>query len=356
MPVKLFIAEPFSQKPYVRLLDSPQMQAAARGTVLFKSLPTDFSLRIEIVRHPEEADFVIIPQSIRHVTAETERYLDGIAALAKKANKRVIVFLTGDLAHREHIDMEGFIVFKGSEYAHARHPNEIVFAPFVEDLGEKNATLPRNKGKRPVIGFCGYAGFPSWKTRAKYIATNTFLDIAAHITRKNLMLVYKRGIYFRQKALNILKRDPRIQTNFILRDSFSGNAATAVGDPALLRQEFIDNIVSSDFVLSPKGDGNFSSRFYEALSLGRIPVLIDTDMLLPLSQHIDYSKFVLRVPYDRLEDIGTIITDFYASLSDKEFQAMQERARRAYRDHLRFDSYFNKVLPLLRDEGISAVL
>ena len=42
-----------------------------------------------------------------------------------------------------------------------------------------------------------------------------------------------------------------------------------------------------------RGAGNFSYRFYEALSFGRIPILIDTDTLLPLQTKIEWSEHII---------------------------------------------------------------
>ena len=113
-------------------------------------------------------------------------------------------------------------------------------------------------------------------------------------------------------------------------------------------------MVNSDFVLCPKGDGNYSVRFYEALSLGRIPILIDTDMVLPLEETLDYSKFILRVDHADMHRLEDIVADFYEALSNEEFQAMQMEAREAFATHLRYDSFFNTALPILERKGISA--
>jgi hypothetical protein len=121
-----------------------------------------------------------------------------------------------------------------------------------------------------------------------------------------------------------------------------------------VREEYIQNIVNSDFVLAPKGDANFSSRFYETLSLGRIPVLIDTDMVLPFADAIAYDEFVVRVPFADIAHTGDYILKFYESHSDAEWQEAGKKARAAYEQYLRFDRYMNRALPLLRDRGIAA--
>jgi hypothetical protein len=122
-----------------------------------------------------------------------------------------------------------------------------------------------------------------------------------------------------------------------------------------VRREYLENIRDADYVLAPKGDANYSSRFYEVLSLGRIPVLLDTDAVLPMETTIDYSAFSLKVPYQDVDRIGDVIADFHESLSSERFLAMQAAAREAYETTLRYDRYFERALPLLARGGAAAL-
>jgi hypothetical protein len=45
--------------------------------------------------------------------------------------------------------------------------------------------------------------------------------------------------------------------------------------------EFQAQLLNCDYILCPRGFGNTSIRFYETLSAGRTPILIDTDGGLP---------------------------------------------------------------------------
>jgi hypothetical protein len=245
-------------------------------------------------------------------------------------------------------------VFASSIYR-SHNPQEIAIPATTEDLSDKIPFVPRVKGEKPLVSFCGYAELNSWGARAKYLLTNAGLDLAAWVTQNPTTPAYKRGIYFRRKAMQVLASDPRIDTAFIIRNAFSGKSGKEAPDSERARQKYLDNVVNSDFVLCPKGDGNYSSRFYRALNMGRIPILIDTDMALPFEKILDYSKFILRVPHTDIDKLGSIVAGFYASLSNEEFQAMQTRARDAFRDYLRYDAFFNRALPLLRESGPKAL-
>lgn len=354
--ILLYQAPLFSNKPLIRLFR--ERGADTGPDVLFKQLPEDFELNAyTITQSPQDADFFIIPQAIKKITPEWKVYADSVFGLAKRYNKKTILFLTGDLCHEVHIDEPNVIVFKGSEYAHAIRDNEVVFAPFVEDLGGIYGYAPRHWNPKPVVSFCGYAGFPSLRARVAYVTKNAAIDICTFLPGGRYASVYKRGIYFRRAAIEGMVTDTRIDCRFIIRDSFSGNVHTAAGhmSPAALREEYIRSIVDADLILAPKGDANFSSRFYEVLSLGRIPILIDTDMVLPLSETINYSSCVIRVPYTEVDNIGEHVMRAWESLSDERYIFMQQQAREIYRKYLRFDSYFNIALPLLKQGGVKAL-
>ena len=74
---------------------------------------------------------------------------------------------------------------------------------------------------------------------------------------------------------------PALTTNYILRSKYRAGVSREKDPFHPSRLEFVNNILGSDYTVCMRGGGNFSVRFYETLSLGRIPVFIDTDCLLP---------------------------------------------------------------------------
>jgi hypothetical protein len=143
--------------------------------------------------------------------------------------------------------------------------------------------------------------------------------------------------------MDLLKKDGRFDTHFITRSSFSRSAELISGNASRIRQEYLDNITQCDFALTPKGDANTSFRFFEILSLGRIPVLVDTEVVLPFEDTIDYDSFVIKIPYRDIENIGDILFEKWQQLSPEEFVAMQKRSREAFTEYLRYDRYFNHL-------------
>ena len=92
--------------------------------------------------------------------------------------------------------------------------------------------------------------------------------------------------------------------------------------------------------MAPKGDGNYSNRLYEALSHGRIPVLLDTECVLPLEGSIDYSAILVRVPMEEVRQTPQLIAKWYEALSPEDWVVRQHKAREVFETRLRFDSFF----------------
>lgn len=333
-PVKLFLAN--EQKD-----SSPKLPFMLKAPEYFSF--TGFTVVPEV----EQADFVVIPASPRHFSSEYLLHVRKTIEWAKAKNKQTVCFIGGDYAYKMHID--GAIVFKTSAFAHERHKGEIVAPTSTDDPYHKKEFVPRAKRSRPVVSFCGFAELSSPLTWAKYIFTNSSLDIGAVLLNNPNVRAHKRGIYFRRKAMALLKKNAHIETQFILRSSFFGQAAKE--DSPHFRQEYLDNMRDSDFALAPRGDGNYSRRFFRALSMGVIPILIDTDMVLPMERQIDYDKFIVRVPHAELHTLPSRVVELYDSLTDQEFMDMQLRAREMFNTYLRQDAFYSKAFAILKEQG-----
>lgn len=114
-----------------------------------------------------------------------------------------------------------------------------------------------------------------------------------------------------------------------------------------VRREYVTNTVESDYVLCARGVGNWSFRLYETLSLGRIPVFIDTDCVLPVEDHIDWRSLCVWVDRTEIGHIGEKIAAFHDSLTDGEFVARQHECRRAWARYLSPLGYFSTLRDIL---------
>lgn len=349
---KIFIAPPFDDRgQMIGLVNLYYGLSTGGNTIFTNKIPNNFFFSGFIfVDSIDESDYVLLPQAVRSFSGETKEYVNSQIDFAKKYGKQLIVFVGGDISHS--VLIPGALVFKGSQYESLLQKNEFIVPPYVEDLGQEYGVILKHKTVKPRVGFCGWAGFQNPFQYIKYFLRNFFYDVLA-LTRVNPNAkIFKKGIYYRLQSIKAFLKSENIETSFIVRKTFSANSKTITIDPLVARKEYIDTMLACDFALAPKGDGNFSVRFFEALSLGRIPILIDTDCVLPLAEIINYDDFIIRVPYSKIDEIASIVLSTYNRWSDSDFVNKQKAARAAFETYLRHDKFFNFVFEhRLFDQG-----
>jgi hypothetical protein len=278
----------------------------------------------------------VLPNNFTAITPAAEAYIKKFADLGEELSIPVYMFSFADLTDGVEFDPRVF-VFRLSAYKSTIRPQDIVVPTTARDFKEIPET-EHDKRPLPVISFCGYAGFKTRFLWLKFLLKNALWDVKA--IANPILKARKLGIYWRQKAMRALEQSPLVTTNFIVRRTFSGALRTIELPPEQARKEFIDSIVDADFVLAPKGDGNYSNRFLETLALGRIPVLIDTDTILPAEERINYEPVIVRVPMNHVSQSAEYIRTYYDSLSTEEWQKRQKLARELFHTELRQDVFF----------------
>ncbi|TSC60076.1 MAG: hypothetical protein Greene041662_250 [Candidatus Peregrinibacteria bacterium Greene0416_62] len=299
---------------------------------------------VEITDDPTKADALLLAHNFSTLRRRHE-YVADFEALSQKHHKKVIVFWHGDREDR--VPLSNAIVFRTSLYGQTKRSEEIAMPAYAEDLLQGDALQIRKKGRVPVVGFCGWAEYRSLRNRLGTYVQNAAVDARAFLTGQPLLRARRKGLSFRRQAIASLQGCNAVSTNFIIRSSYSGHSQTIQMDPAVARKEYRDNMLQSDLALIVKGDGNFSYRFYEALSLGRIPLLIDTDCVLPFADKIDYDSFILRVPFTDIAQLSERVVEWWGGLSDQGFEEMQKKAREVYARYL--------AVPVFLEHGMDSL-
>ena len=153
-------------------------------------------------------------------------------------------------------------------------------------------------------------------------------------------------------AIQILQKSQLVTFSLLTRKSYSGHAKTVEKDIQTLQKEFVDILVSSDYGLDIRGDANASMRLFEILSLGRIPIIIDTERNLPFSDVVDYDSFSVIVDFRKLSRLPRIIADFHKNLTEEQFETLQRNARNAYVAHFRIDALMPHIIRELQEKGV----
>ena len=247
----------------------------------------------------DDKDFHICRQEIStHITQQ----LNLLKNSDLPKDKKKVVFYFND--SYESLDLnDEFIVMHLAIVKSTKKSNHFSM-PFIIDPILSNFEPIDILPKKPTIGFCGH--FKSHHER--------YLDLS--ILSKNQ---------------NILDCD------FILRERFW---AGKPHDKTVV-QDFENNMISNIFNVCTRGNGNFSIRFFQTLSAGRIPILTDTDIELPFSDVIDYSKFCIIG--NRHELIPKILDKWNL----ETIQKMQKLAFDTYKHYISLPSFPKRLKEFL---------
>lgn len=103
-----------------------------------------------------------------------------------------------------------------------------------------------------------------------------------------------------------------------------------------LRKEYLDSMLASRLLLTPQSHptGVVRYKFYEAMSAGRIPVLISDYAIPALSEKIDYSRCSLRIAESDVDQTGYILTEWLMKHTDEEIIAMGQYGHQAWAEWL----------------------
>jgi hypothetical protein len=207
-------------------------------------------------------------------------------------NKKVIVFMLSDFNDPINIPNNVFL-FRSGMYKSQKKSNEFLIPHIWTSDGIDNNRFPP-LGKvthHPIVGFCG--------------CINTHPCRFTHINKLNM--------------------SPDIKKKFILRSQYWA------GKPhdSQVINEFTNNIKESHFTLCSRGNGNWSARFYQVLHLGRIPIVVNTDLVLPFEDRINWRDIIVFC--DSENDINNNIRSFWRN---KNIVEAQNKCRETYEAYL----------------------
>ena len=249
-----------------------------------------------------EADFIIHPILLRE-EMKIPKTIAGISRQHLACKKKVIPFILSDYEGK-YAFHENLVLLRTSVLADKLAANERVL-PYLWECSDE-AFAPAPAADLPSIGFCG--------------------------------LISKA----RKKLVSAFEGTGAIHCNFIKRNSFWGGKPHDAG----LKKDFWHNLRENQFALAPRGAGNFSMRFYQALSVGRIPVLVDTNVALPFDDLIPWPELIV---FEKNEnDCIARVREIHAG---GETFARQEKCYRTFHEFLSPRVFMNRLLPRLKQGG-----
>lgn len=296
----------------------------------------DYVNSYEMVIDIQESDFVILPMTIEYyLQYHKQQLMLKFIENAKLNGKIVITETYGDFGVTPLV--KDIIVLRQNGYQSRRLQKQWAMPVYFRDplkvYYKKEEIFIRDKTDKPVIGFCGQS-----RTTIKkniYDVTRTFFRNLKYYLR--LSIWEPHNLYpstlLRSKVLKMVEKDVRLDANFIKRDKYRAGASLE-GERLKTTIEFFDNIIESDYIICVRGGGNFSVRIFETLAMGRIPIFINTDSILPYDNIIDWKKYCIWIEKNQIQKIGDIVIDFHNSLTNSDFHEMQLTCRMLWEKHL----------------------
>lgn len=303
----------------------------------------DFQYELDI----KKADIILLPFSINFYYKEGKKeLLEEINTICKLQNCKAYGYVGGDFGIK-FSEFSNIIYFRqGGFKSQLSNKNKgfiVGLSDHFQRLYQKETITPTLKKEVPIIGFCGHASLSSLK-KAKEI-TKCLIENGKRLVRNPLNKVYEplfASAYERAKLLQYLEQSNQVKTNFIYRENYRGGAITEEQRTATTL-EYYNNILASDYVLCIRGAGNFSVRFYETLMMGKIPVFVNTDCLLPFEDKINWKKHVVWLEWKDRKNIAQIVADFHANLSADEFVHLQINNRKLWKETLSIEGMLEMI-------------
>ena len=311
--VHTFLLIPFLGN-YAESLDDPDK---GRFDELQKK-GTDFYVLTE---NPEEAHFFLLPFGYSFENKHVET-IETFLKKARQFSKTTLIFFNSD--DDRPIEHTHVLVFRTSLNKSTKKVYEFALPGWSLDFKNYfkeqtvSALTPTSK---PNVSYCGYVDYE----------------------RENV-ITYLKNIFFKSKADNeslaksirgkacrIFKKNKSIHASFIIRNGFW---APGIDNKHQARLEYAHNMINSLYAIATRGGGNFSYRFYEIVSCGRIPVFINTNSVLPFEEDVNYNNHVVWIEKADLDSIDKSLIAFHQNKSPDQLVALQHANRTLYEQRL----------------------
>lgn len=116
--------------------------------------------------------------------------------------------------------------------------------------------------------------------------------------------------------------------------------------------EYFRNLINNVYIPCCRGTENYSIRFYEALAFGRVPVLVNSDLRLPLSHLIDYEKHCCLIDKKDIHRVSDILMQFHERRRS-DLLILQRMNRRIWKEYLSIESFYNFIPAMIASDSIA---
>ena len=285
--------------------------------LMTKELPVRFTSDFD------GADAVLVPIDLKNFV-RNKSYLNYLRNLSLE--KTLLIFNVGDFALKK-LSIPNVIYFRTSLHPGEDPTNKIII-PYPIDRIECQYSF---KDKAKLVSFVGFT--------PRLISSRilkAFKDSPLHPFKGNGAIIRKIMIQRLSKS--------HLSKEVILRNEYGGKRFTDPQEAKIRRKEFVSSILQSRYIFCPRGDSNQSQRFFEVLSAGRVPVVIDTSMCFPEVENVNYSEFIISLKLSKsINTLDRQILEFDRRYSDEKFDELSDRIRGFFDENLDYPIFFKKL-------------
>lgn len=291
----------------------------------------------------EDADVCILPVDLGfYLLNNRKQEVDVFVAAAKKFHKKVWVYSGGDFGTTI---LDDVFTFRLGGFHSKMNVNTFVMPSFINDPYDaiiSKKWQPLSKNEKPTIGFVGNAdgSFSKWTKEALIYSKQTLNRLLKKDYTDKQVFFPSSSVRF--KLLEKLRISDKVSTDFIYRNKYRAGANTHE-QKIKTTLEFYQNIERNLFTFCLRGSGNFSVRFYETLMMGRIPVLIDTDVRLPYHNTLNWNKHCVIASTQNYMDQ---LVSFFEKHSNEDLIEIQKENRKLALEQLNRQNYFISITQL----------
>lgn len=249
----------------------------------------ELRLTCETTENPQEADVFVYPGGLHGVSAEQITRLPYF-----KGNEARHVFFHVSDEETQYHQPSIFLRCNLRPWNLVSDPNSVAMAWPVEDYSE--CIEPPTGGFKYDVSFQGWLSTPT-----------------------------------RNDSTNACKNDHRVKSDIAQYSDFTGYLKPDNPEYHRRRAEFRRSMKESRIALCPESiPGVFPYRFFEAMSAGRVALLVGSDFVFPFADLIDYSSFTIFCPRNDAEFVNTFVLRAIDKWSDKDFIELGKLARFAW--------------------------
>lgn len=310
---KIFIADSLVNVPKNELIEFDNFSPVRPNFTIISKLKLTSKLN--------RADFVLVPHKWSKINKNRE-YLDYLGILSRVCPLIVINF--GDISPAcrlpNTIQIREFI-----------HPWENTYRKIIVPYPIKEKIYTERKiSHTPSISFMGYAPKLSFRTLFGQNLNGILFPIKSSVYLNRKMSVYKLGNM--RNKFNI---------SMVVRPSFS--PLSGAGDFKKKLKEYNQSLIDSNYVLCPRGFGNATMRFYETLSSGSTPILIESSGGLPVIHDQKFwKKNIIKVKI--FSNWSKLIEKDWEEMSHKKnYVKRQKQNRDIFLKNLKIDAYLSNL-------------